>query len=101
VPHIHPNDQGARSEERGARNKVIGNEINRCLATAAHEEQVHRFAIVNRPFSMERGEMTPKLSLCRKVIASNFKQQIELLNQPIVFGNHHKGTKNTKHPTNV
>jgi long-chain acyl-CoA synthetase len=101
VALIVPNEQGARSEERGARNKVIGNEINRCLATAAHEEQVHRFAIVNRPFSMERGEMTPKLSLCRKVIASNFKQQIELLNQPIVFGNHHKGTKNTKHPTNV
>ena len=30
----------------------------RCLAAAAHEEQVHRFALLDRPFSIERGELT-------------------------------------------
>ncbi|MCC7474450.1 MAG: long-chain fatty acid--CoA ligase [Pirellulales bacterium] len=47
-------------------------EIKRCLAAAAHEEQIHRFALVDRPFSIEQGELTAKLSLCREVIAKNF-----------------------------
>ena len=44
-------------------------EISRALASAAREEQVHRFVLLDRPFSIERGEMTGKLSLCRSVIA--------------------------------
>jgi long-chain acyl-CoA synthetase len=47
-------------------------EISRCLAAAAHEEQVRDFVILDRPFSIERGELTPKMSLCRKVIERNF-----------------------------
>jgi long-chain acyl-CoA synthetase len=50
----------------------IAAEINRCLATAAHEEQIRRFALLDRPFSIDRGELTPKMSLCRTVIAANF-----------------------------
>lgn len=52
-------------------------EINRCLASAAHEEQVHHFVLTERPFSIDRGEMTAKLSLCRAVIARNFAAEIE------------------------
>ncbi|MEX0641911.1 MAG: AMP-binding protein, partial [Pirellulales bacterium] len=51
-------------------------EVARCLATAAHEEQVRSFAILDRPFSIERGELTPKLSLCRSVIARNFAAEL-------------------------
>jgi long-chain acyl-CoA synthetase len=47
-------------------------EIKRCLMVAAREEQVHDFAMLERPFSIERGELTPKLSLCRTVIERNF-----------------------------
>jgi long-chain acyl-CoA synthetase len=56
-------------------------EINRCLKSAAHEEQIRHFAILDRPFSIERGEMTPKLSLCREIIARNYADQIAALQQ--------------------
>jgi long-chain acyl-CoA synthetase len=51
-------------------------EINRCLAHAAHEEQVHRFTLLDRPFSVERGELTAKMSICRSVIARNFAAEL-------------------------
>ena len=56
-------------------------EIDRCLATAAHEEQIHRFAILDRPFSIERGELTAKMSLCRSAIARNFATELLRLEQ--------------------
>jgi long-chain acyl-CoA synthetase len=52
-------------------------EIKRCLQSAAHEEQVHHFKLLDRPFSIERGEMTPKLSLCRKTIEANFAAELK------------------------
>jgi long-chain acyl-CoA synthetase len=54
-------------------------EINRCLAGAAHFEQVGVFTLLDRPFAMERGELTPKLSLCRKVIERSFAREIEAM----------------------
>jgi long-chain acyl-CoA synthetase len=65
-----------RSEEQGVRSELIAAEINRCLSSAAHEEQVHRFAILDRPFSIERGELTAKMSLCRTAIARNFAAEL-------------------------
>jgi long-chain acyl-CoA synthetase len=56
-------------------------EINRCLKSAAHEEQIRHFAILDRPFSIERGEMTPKLSLRREIIARNYADQLAALSQ--------------------
>jgi long-chain acyl-CoA synthetase len=56
-------------------------EISRCLAAVAREEQVRAFAIIDRPFSIERGELTPKLSLCRAVIAANFADELTKLIQ--------------------
>ena len=54
-------------------------EIKRCLVNAAHEEQVHRFSLLDRPFSLELGEMTGKLSLCRSAIARNFASELARL----------------------
>jgi long-chain acyl-CoA synthetase len=65
-----------KGEERGANSEVVANEITRCLAGAAHEEQVRQFAILDRPFSIERGELTAKLSLCRNRIAENFAAEL-------------------------
>jgi long-chain acyl-CoA synthetase len=59
-----------------AKSEVFETEIKRCLASAAHEEQIHRFVLVDRPFFIERGELTPKLSLCRTVIARNFAAEL-------------------------
>lgn len=51
-------------------------EIKARLAAAAREEQVHRFVLLERPYSIERGELTPKLSLCREVIGRNFAAEL-------------------------
>jgi long-chain acyl-CoA synthetase len=63
--------------------KRYADEINACLESAAHEEQIRNFAILDRPFSIERGELTPKLSLRRETIAGNFSEQLASISQPI------------------
>jgi long-chain acyl-CoA synthetase len=57
----------------------IRQEIDRCLAGMAEFEQVGVFTLLDRPFSIDRGEVTPKLSLCRQVIEQNFAQEIEAM----------------------
>lgn len=56
-------------------------EIRRCLESAAHEEQVRYFTLLSRPFSIDRGELTPKLSLRRAAIAQSFSAELLLLLQ--------------------
>jgi long-chain acyl-CoA synthetase len=69
VALIFPADSQVRDQ--------IAAEIGRSLAAAAQEEQVRDFAILDRPFSIERGELTPKMSLCRAVIARNFAEELK------------------------
>jgi long-chain acyl-CoA synthetase len=59
-----------------ATSESLAAEIERCLQSAAHEEQVRQFVLLDRPFSIERGEMTAKLSLCREVIERNFAAEL-------------------------
>jgi long-subunit acyl-CoA synthetase (AMP-forming) len=74
----------ARPQNAADLNDLYANEIKRCLASAAHEEQIHRFTLLDRPFSIERGEMTGKLSLCRNMIAQNFANELKgLISQPL------------------
>jgi long-chain acyl-CoA synthetase len=54
-------------------------EIDCRLAGLAEFEQVGVFTLLDRPFSIDLGEVTPKLSLCRKVIERNFAQEIEAM----------------------
>ena len=42
-----------------------------------HVEQIKRFELLPREWSIETGEMTPKLSLKRKVIMEKYKDAIE------------------------
>jgi long-chain acyl-CoA synthetase len=84
-----------------AENSSIADEIARCLQHASHEEQVRQFAILDRPFSQERGELTPKLSLRRKTIAENFSQQIADLYANTSTGEIHAGTTSTKQTTDA
>jgi long-chain acyl-CoA synthetase len=67
------------SEQVTTRDQITADitaEITHCLAHAAHEEQIHRFVLLDRPFSIERGELTAKMSLCRSVIARNFAAEL-------------------------
>ena len=68
-----------RREERAAIREELAEEIKRRLTGAAMEEQLRDFAVLERPFSIERGELTPKLSLCREVIARNYSAQLAAL----------------------
>jgi len=49
------------------------------LAACAKHEQIAKFTLINRPFSIERGELTAKLSLRRDTIAQNFSKEIEAM----------------------
>jgi len=40
-------------------------------------EQVKRFTLIPREFTIDKGEMTPKLSIRRKVILANFEKEID------------------------
>jgi long-chain acyl-CoA synthetase len=73
VPTMYGNDASAGLGFR----ERIGLEIKRCLEGAAHEEQIHCFVVLDRPFSMERGELTAKMSVCRDVIARNFGVELD------------------------
>jgi long-chain acyl-CoA synthetase len=42
-------------------------------------EQIKRFAILSRDFSMEAGEVTPTLKLKRRVCEQHFQEEIEAL----------------------
>lgn len=42
-------------------------------------EQVKKFTLVPREFTIDQGEMTPKLSIRRKVVLSNFEKEVALM----------------------
>lgn len=54
-------------------------EIDRLLTSASLEEQVGPFAILDRNFLLEQGEITAKLSLRRPTITANFSRLIDSL----------------------
>lgn len=49
------------------------------LSELSHYEQVARFILLPRPFTIEEEELTPKLSLRRDVICRRFAKEIEWL----------------------
>ena len=53
--------------------------INARLSGVSHYEQVRKFVLLPRQFSIEEGEMTAKLSLRRKVIEEHFTAEIAKL----------------------
>jgi len=54
-------------------------ELDRLNQDLARYEQVKRFALLERELSAEAGELTPKLSVKRKVVFANFAAAIEEL----------------------
>src|SRR3954469_8435973 len=51
--------------------------IRTALADLSHCEQVGRFTLLPRAFSLEQQELTPTLKLRRAVIAEHFATEIE------------------------
>ncbi len=53
--------------------------VERALVGLAPWEQVKKFKLLGRGFTIERGELTPKLSLRRDVIAEHLNEELEKL----------------------
>lgn len=56
--------------------KIIEREIRATLAHLPPHQQVKKFTVIDRGFSIDLGEMTPKLSLRRSVVEQNFAREI-------------------------
>lgn len=52
------------------------------LTEVAKHEQIGKFTVLPRAFSVEDGELTAKLSLRRKIIEANFSSEIEAMYSP-------------------
>ncbi|MDQ6770440.1 MAG: long-chain fatty acid--CoA ligase, partial [Gemmatimonadota bacterium] len=57
----------------------IEKEVNKELAGAAHFELPKKIGLLEHDFSIERGELTPKLSVRRRTIDKNYKTLIDSL----------------------
>jgi long-chain acyl-CoA synthetase len=42
-------------------------------------EQVKKFTLLPREFTIDKGEMTPKLSIRRKQVLANFEKEVDLM----------------------
>ena len=69
-------DRPALAKLPDARAK-IEREVLKVLRDLAHFEVPKKFIIVERDFSIESGELTPKMSVKRKVVEKNYSAQIE------------------------
>lgn len=59
--------------------KLFEERIAARLAEVSHYEQVRRFTLMNRGFTVESGELTPKLTLRRDYIQANCRDHIEAM----------------------
>lgn len=73
------------SNEEMIKNDQVLDKYNRIITELGNEfgkwEQVKRFALLPKEFSIDRGELTPKLSLKRKVILEKNKNIIDKIYQ--------------------
>lgn len=56
--------------------KMISDRIETLQQDLAHYEQVKRFLLLDKPFSMENGEMTNTLKIKRRVVYEHYAKQI-------------------------
>lgn len=56
--------------------KRILEEVENANKNLANYEQIKKVVLIERPFSVDTGELTPKLSLKRKVVSKNYESQI-------------------------
>jgi long-chain acyl-CoA synthetase len=57
--------------------KRITDEVEQVNKTLGHYETIKRFELLDREFSIDNNELTPKLSLRRKIILEHFKEKYQ------------------------
>lgn len=63
--------------------KIIDEDIRRLQKDLANYERVRRFAILEKPLSVEDGEITPTMKVRRKVIEERYRDLIEGMYQGV------------------
>ena len=58
---------------------MLTERIDTLQQSLAHYEQVKRFTLLPRAFSMERGELTNTLKIKRRVLNENYKVEIDAM----------------------
>jgi len=57
--------------------KLLETELNQMQRTLANYERVRKFALLDRPFTIETGEITPSMKIRRKYIEERYGELIE------------------------
>jgi long-chain acyl-CoA synthetase len=57
----------------------VAGAVARVNESVARAEQIKRFRVLARPFSLEQGELTGTLKVKRQVVESHFAAEIEAL----------------------
>ncbi|MEX2185684.1 MAG: AMP-dependent synthetase/ligase [Pirellulales bacterium] len=77
---VNQNESAAPGEKNNATGgdllTELADRVARRLAGVSHHEQVRRFAVLDSPFSIEGGELTPTLKLRRGVIEEKYADTI-------------------------
>jgi long-chain acyl-CoA synthetase len=60
-------------------NAIYEERIKKRLAEVSHAEQVQKFTLMGRGFTIESGEMTPTLKIRRNVVTKNCAREIEAM----------------------
>lgn len=61
--------------------KLIDGEMSKFQKRLANFEKVRKFSLLDKPFSIETGEITPSLKVKRKVVEEKYKSLIERMYQ--------------------
>ena len=59
--------------------ELINNEVSRLMENFSNYERIKKSLLLAEPFSIEKGELTPKLSIVRKVVLKNYNEEIDKL----------------------
>jgi len=73
---MHFSDNASIASSNDVKKRIM-QEVELMNTSLGHYETIKKIELLPREFSIEGGEMTPKLSLKRKVILSNFKDQVD------------------------
>ncbi len=57
--------------------KLIENELGNIQRNLANYEKIRKFTLLDKPFSIETGEITPSLKIKRKVVEKLYSDKIE------------------------
>ena len=58
--------------------KLFQSEVDKIMQDFSNYEQVKKFELLNQAFSLEKGEITPKMSIVRKEVEKNY---IDIINK--------------------